>query len=750
MNHCLHAPRTARILLLAVWSAIALGDSILGAESPQPPSFHRDVMAVLSKAGCNAGVCHGNKNGKGGFKLSLRGEDPAQDFLTLTREQAGRRINPLDPEASLILRKATLAVSHAGGLRFARDSLEYTLLRDWIAAGARRELSQPPQLAALRVTPPEGLLVEPADRISLRVEAVFRDGSRRDVTRLAVYEPSEPIVRISADGDVVGESLGETTVIVRYLERQTPVRLAFVPARPDFRWTAPEPANFIDRHVFARLRSLRIHPAALCDDTAFLRRAYFDLLGIPPSGEEARRFAADASLEKRSRLVDGLLERAEFADFWGQKWSDLLRNEERTLDRKGVENFYAWIRQAVARDVPLDQFARELIASRGSTYTSPAANYYRAMRDPFTRAESTAQLFLGVRLQCARCHNHPFDRWTQDDYYGWANWFARVDYKILENRRLDRNDEHEFDGEQIVFMRASGDVANPRTGAPAVPRFLHRDAPAAPEGSDRLLRLSEWITSAENRQFAHVQANRIWYHLLGRGIVHPIDDFRETNPPSNPELLDALAEEFARSSFRLKPLIRHIMNSHTYQAAAQTDDTNGDDQRHFSHALVRRLAAEQLLDAFSLTLDVPLQFSGYPDGLRAGQLPGVRAVRVRDQPPRGEERFLQLFGKPPRLQPCECERSSEASLNQAFQLISGPLLNDWLTRPQNRLGQWLQSGRPDAELIDELYWTALSRPPASAEVEAAERHLRGAADRRRALEDIAWAVLNSNEFLLRR
>jgi hypothetical protein len=473
-------------------------------------------------------------------------------------------------------------------------------------------------------------------------------------------------------------------------------------------------------------------------------------LGLVPTAGAARAFVADASPDKRARLVDELLERPEFAECWAAKWSDLLRNEEKTLDRKGVETFHGWIRRSLAKNKPLDQFVRELIAARGSTYLVPAANFWRGMRDPLTRAEATAQVFLGVRLQCAKCHNHPFDRWTQDDYYSWSNLFSRVRYRVLENRRRDENDEHEFDGEQIVCMTRDGNIDDPRTGAAPPARFLGVRAASVPDDADRLLALADWIARPENLLFANAQANRIWYHLFGRGIVDPVDDFRATNPPSNPALLEALSRELVAHQFDLRHMLRTIMRSHTYQASCATNDTNREDETNFSHTIERRLPAEVLLDAISRVAEAPLAFEGYPAGLRAGELPGVRAVRDRDAPLRPADQFLKLFGKPPRLQSCECERSSETTLSQTFQLVSGGVMNELLGRPDNRIGRLLAQGASDSQIVDELYWSALSRGPTSAELAETLAYLAGSDRRREKLEDVLWGLLNSNEFLLRR
>jgi hypothetical protein len=712
-------------------------------------SFRNDVMAVLSKAGCNLGTCHGNQNGKAGFKLSLRGEDAEWDHRALTRDMFGRRTNPNDPDQSLVLLKATAQLAHEGGQRFKNDSREYAMLREWIMGGMKDDGQVAPTPSRLIVTPAEKILIEPSKEVQFRVEAEFTDGSRRNVTSLACYEPSAQSVKVTPDGLAQSTRAGEATVIVRYLNQQVPVRLAFVPNRPAFAWSNPRAENFIDEHIFAKLKSLRINPSEVCSDTEFVRRAYLDLPGILPTADEARSFAKDRDGRKRARFIDELLQRPEFADFWALKWADLLRNEEKVLDTKGVQAFYRWIRQSVAENKPVDQFVRELLTARGSTYENPAANYFRALRDPVTRAESTAQLFLGTRLQCARCHNHPFDRWTQADYYDWADVFAPVAYKIIDNRRRDGLDTHEFNGEQIVWRSDKSEVKNPRTGKPARARLLGSVTPMESEEGE-LERLANWLTSPGNKLFARAQVNRIWYHLIGRGIVDPIDDFRPTNPPSIPSLLDALADEFAQHKYDLRHIVRVIMNSRAYQTSVMPNESNVSDESNFSHTLVRRLTAEQLLDAQNEVTGVPSRFNGYPAGVHAAQIPGVRAARGRERKLSDADVFLKVFGKPERVLTCECERSMETTMGQAFQLISGPGINELLTESDNRLGKLLKSGKPPEAMVNELYWTALSRAPTVAESEQCAKRLTAAKDQRRALEDLTWALLNAKEFVLRR
>jgi hypothetical protein len=743
--HAIRPRPSVRAVLLCL-TFLALG-SPAGAA---PVSFRNEVMAVLSRAGCNQGACHGNQNGKNGFKLSLRGQAPAFDLGVLSRDALARRADPLQPDQSLLLLKATASAPHEGGKRFDRSSPEYDLLRRWIAEGMRPDPPTAAVLRSLEVTPSQQVLVEPAGSVALHVRAVFSNGQVHDVTRLAVFEPSNLVVRVDADGVARRQSTGEASILVRYLDRQATVQLAFVPARPGFVWPDPPASNYIDQHVFAKLRTLRMRPAPLCSDSVFIRRAYLDALGVLPSADETRRFLADSRSDKRARLIDDLLTRPEFADFWALKWSDLLRNEEKVLDRKGVQLFHAWIRRCIIDGEPLNEFARELIAGRGSTYSQPAANYYRALRDPQARAEATAQVFLGVRLQCARCHNHPFERWTQDDYHSLAAFFARVQYRIVENNRRDRLDKHEFDGEQVVWMDRSGEITHPASGGVLRPRFLGADTPTFAADADRLLALADWVARPDNPFFARAQANRIWQHLLGRGIVEPGDDFRASNPPSNGPLLEALTHDFAEHRFDLRHLVRTIMNSRTYQLSAEPDETNRDDEANFSHALIRPLQAEQLLDALGQVTGAPARFPGFPAGMRAGQLPGVFAARARGKGAGDAEKFLTAFGKPVRSLSCECERSDDTTLNQAFQLITGPQLNAMLAEPDNHLGRLLASSKSDAAIVEEFYLAALCRPPTARERGRALEMLGHAHDRRAALEDLVWALVNAKEFLLRR
>lgn len=732
--------RIALAVLLCGHGLLRAGD--------RPVSFRNDVMAVLAKGGCNAGPCHGNSKGKAGFKLSLRGQDSDFDYNALVRDMFGRRINTAEPDKSLILLKPTTTIAHEGGKRFTKDSLEYDILRRWIAAGAPRDATNEPTVTSLEVTPKSQILLEPDFKARLTAKATYSDGTVRDVSRIAIYEPANLAMHASSDGLITAEDPGETTVMVRYLNQQVPVRLAFVPARPGFKWSNPKPYNSVDRFIDAKLKTLRMNPSPVVDDNTFVRRAFLDLLGMLPTADEARHFVFAHDEKKRSKLVDQLLERPEFADHWALKWADLLRVEEKSLDRKGVDLFFRWIREGISTNKPIDQFVREIITARGSTYQNPPANFYRSTRTATERGETAAQVFLGIRLRCAQCHNHPFDKWTQDDYYDWADLFAQVDYKVLENRYRDNLDKHAFEGEQVIFTALNGAVKNPRNNHDAEPRFLGLARPL-PENKDRLPALAAWLTSPKNPLFAKVQVNRIWFHLMGRGIVDPIDDFRTTNLPTHPELLDALTAEFIKSGFDLKHIIRVIMSSRAYQASALPNDSNADDTINYSHASVRRLEAEEMLDALSQVTGAPLRFNGYPDGMRAGQIPGVHAIAMRHGRVTDADTFLTVFGKPERLLSTEEERSCATNLGQAFQLMTGPALTELLSDKNGRLDRLIASGRSATGMIDELYWTALTRPPTPAETAAFGKHLDQAKDKRAALEDITWALVNSKGFVMR-
>lgn len=745
-------PTFQMIVLLCAVIAWACSEPIQAeTNDAEPVTFERDVMSVLSKAGCNAGTCHGNINGKGGFFLSLRGQDPEFDYKQLVMAASGRRIDPIVAQDSLTLLKATGKVAHEGGKRFTEGSPEHTLLVRWIKAGMPAPDTTAPKVTSLQVSCNHSVLYLPTSEAQLTVTACFSDGSKRDVTRLAVYEPSDPTVTASLDGLIRFSQPTVVTVLVRYLAGQQPIQLACRSTPSQFTWSDPPQQNWIDSYIFKRLQELKINPAPLADDSTFLRRASLDLRGILPTADEARQFLQDSSADKRTAIVDQYLASPEFASFWAQKWSDIMRNEEKTLDANGVEKLFTWMKTQFAQDLPLDQFVQQIITSRGRTYDNPAANYWRAHRDAFIRSETTAQVFLGVRLQCAKCHNHPFDRWSQDEYYQWSSVFEGIDYEIIANERKDNLDKHEFIGDQIVQVKLGATVKNARTGKPASPKFLG-DANDLDDESDRLERLAQWMTAPDNRMFARAQVNRIWFHMMGVGQVEPIDDLRATNPPSHPELFERLADEFVHSGFSLKQMVRTIALSRTYQLDSKLDrsglaETEQIDPRLLASAVVRRLTAEQIIDAQSQILGIPASFEGYPAGTRAIDVAGVERVRRKQS---SGDQFLRQFGKPSRLLACECERSNEATLGQALTLVGGSSLHERLKQSDNRLGKILAQSTEPAKIVDELYWSTLSRPASADELST----VLGAMNQtqqppREFFEDLQWALLNSKELLFR-
>lgn len=701
---------------------------VRGQETPERVSFVYGAEVALTKQGCNQGACHGSPSGKGGFRLSLRAYDPELDLLTLVREGFNRRTNVFDPAQSLLLRKPLMEVAHGGGKRLSLSDPSYALLRDWIAEGCQADPADQPTCVGVEVYPRVRTLHAPAWRQQLVVLAKFSDGSLRDVTRLASFSSSdEGVASVTDAGLVTGSERGAAAILVRYLENMQTASLTFLRDVPGFRWPNPPESNYIDREVFAQLRTLQFVPSELSSDAEFVRRVHLDVLGMLPTSDEVREFLADTRPDKRARLIDALLGRPEYAEFWGQKWADLLRVKKDKVSAAGVPKFHRWLVSAVRENLPYDEFARQLLLAEGSTYATPPANYYRATTDSADCTETTTQLFLGVRMQCAKCHNHPFERWTQDNYYGITAFFQRVQRK----KTADPD-------ELVVFVARQGEVTQPRTGKTMKPWLPLVGDAELPADADRREAFVQWLTGPENPFFARVEVNRIWGHLLGRGIVEPVDDFRESNPPTNPALLDALAADFIRHGFDRKHVLRTILNSRTYQLSSRKHDLNRTDTKYFSHARARMLSAEQLLDAICLVTGVAEKFPGLPSGMRAAALPS----------PDVNHEFLKVFGQPARESACACERSSDSNLSQALQMINGPLVHGKLRDPGNRFRGWLADKQPLDQIVRELYLSALSREPSAGELDAALKHIASSGDDpARGLEDVCWALLNANEFL---
>ena len=693
----------------------------------EPVSFLYGTLAALTKQGCNSGGCHGSPSGKGGFRLSLRGYDPVLDSVTLEREHLNRRTNRFAPLESLLLLKPMARVPHGGGVRLKESDAAYPLLSDWIAEGGRVAGDDNLRCVSIEVFPRERVLHFPAHSQQLVVQAHFSDGNVRDITDLAVYSSSEDaIAKVDDRGLVVAGDAGEVAVLVQFLEYAETARLTFLRDVPGFAWNDPPTNNFVDRHVFAKLRKMKILPSELASDAEFVRRIYLDLVGVLPTAVETEKFLASEDPAKRSRLVDELLEHPGFAEFWATKWGDLLRINNKTMSGPGVHKFHRWLVKSVRENMPYDEFVRSLVTSQGSTFSTPPANYYRAASNTDDCTETTAQLFVGVRIQCAKCHNHPFERWTQDNYYGLSAFFGRVQRKKVSAT-----------GEVLIWVSREGEVTQPRTGQTMKPWLPFVGELDLPEGVDRREVFAQWLTSTENPLLAKVEANRVWAHLMGRGIVEPVDDFRDSNPPANAELLEALAEDFKRSGFDRKHLIRTIASSRTYQLASRGNELNRHDFKYASHARTRMLTAEQLLNAICQLTGVDESFEGLPEGTLATALPS---------PDYGKD-FLKIFGKPLRDTACECERGSTSDLARVMELINGPLVHDKVKSSNNRLRLMVKEGASNSDILRVLYLLAYSRPPNAQEFKTALDYLSVATDRLEGLEDLVWTIINSKEFL---
>ena len=702
--------------------------AVMGIDQPSAVSFKNDTLAALTKAGCNQGACHGSPSGKGGFRLSLRGFDPPLDQMTLRAEFFGRRVNLMTPAESLLLKKPLMEVAHGGGRRLKKGDACYQVLHDWIGEGMRVDEPNTPELVRLQVLPSQRVLREGAPRQQVIALGHFSDGSVRDLTPLTVFSSSnESVATVGTHGLVQKGGRGETAVLARYLDKMDTSYITFLEEVPGFAWNNPPEHNFVDTLAFEKLKTLQILPSDLCTDDEFLRRAYLDTTGRLPTIDQTLAFLQDTTPDKRNRLIDQLIESDDFAEFWTLKWSDVLRSNSKKLKTAGVYKFRRWVFESLRDDKPLDQFARELLTAGGSVSENPPANYWRASRDPHDAVETTVQLFLGIRIQCAKCHNHPFERWSQDNYYGIAAAFTRIGRKTAGVGGED----------EVIFATHAGEIQQPRTGQTMKVHLLLKGDVDVPADQDRRKVFADWLTAADNPFFARAAVNRIWGHLMGRGLVEPVDDFRDSNPPSNAKLLDALAAKFIENGYRQKHIVRTIMQSRLYQLSSRKNDFNRDDEIYNSHAGTRLLSAEQLLDAICQVTGMPESFSGLP--------PGTRAVELVEPP--ADHQFLKIFGQPAREMACQCERSSESNLSQALQMINGPVVHNKLRDANGRIAKLMAEGKPDDEIIRTLYFAALCREPVAEEVDAAKRHLAAASDRKLALEDVGWAVLNSKEFL---
>jgi hypothetical protein len=713
-------------LQVSVPVTVEQGDQFL------PVDFARDVVPILTKAGCNGGGCHGKADGRGSFQLSLFGFDPAADLDAVVNGSRGRRLFLENPENSLLLRKPRGGLSHGGGRRLTRGDQDYERLRRWIAAGAPA-LPGAAQLARIEVTP--GLCISGHNlRQQVLVTAIYDDASRRDVTRLTEFRSNDPLVAVVNEHGVVTtqERFGETAIVCIYQGCVGVARILVPVAGATAEWPKLPRGNFIDDHVFAKLRQIGLAPSALVDDAGFLRRASLQLTGRLPTALEVSRFLADHSPTKRRRLVEQLAGSSASADYFAQKWADVLRNKRgRQRDREaGTIAFHRWIRNALAENMPYDQFAEAILTVTGPAAVHPPAQWYAEVRTLDRFVDDTAQVFLGIRVGCARCHHHPFEQITQEDYFGLAAFFARVGRKGGEG-------EGDLKSNEVIFVKPTGTVRHPRTGVVVPPHGLGGEAIAAPVYEDPRRQLVEWMRRPDNPYFARAFVNRAWAHFFGRGLVDPLDDMRTTNPASNEPLLDALAQEFVKSRFDMRHLVRLICTSTTYQLSAEPNGVNLQDSRACARFYPQRLPAEALLDAVDVVTGARTHYADLPDDTTATQLP-------YEDPYNG---FLKLFGKPSRESACECERVASPTLSQALFLMNDGFIQTKLKSKSGRAGRMAKDARSANVKIDELFLTALSRPPTAEERKKARDYLQSEPDAEEAWRNLIWVLLNTKEFL---
>jgi hypothetical protein len=715
--------------------------TVAGVTAEPVIDYLEQVRPALYKAGCNMGACHAAQHGQGGFKLSVFGFDPAADRNGMVRDAMGRRINVLEPADSLLLRKPTMQVPHSGGRRLEIGSRDYELLAAWIRSGAPGPGVERP-LAQLVVTPRERT-GEPGLTQQLRVDAVYTDGTSRDVTAWAKFDSmDEGLVSVTRDGFCTVNGRGQAPVMVRF-EGASDIAMFVIPYGPPAKLEGWVDQNAIDTLAANKFRELGIEPSPLCDDATFLRRIFLDATGTLPTREEVEEFQGSAQsglsvVDRRTQWIDRVLALVDspkrglynerYAAYWTLKWSDLIRNNSRDLQETGMWALHNWIKGAFRENLSFDKFVSQLVQGKGSSFSNGPANYFIVNNTPQILAESTSQLFLGTRLTCAQCHHHPFEKYSQDDYYGFAAFFARTGLKSSQEFGL-------FGGERVVIIRTGGEVHQPRTGKRMPPKPL--DAEPVDHPLDRRIALAQWITSPTNPAFARATVNRYVSYLLGRGLVEPVDDLRATNPPTNPAMLQMLSEDFVKQGFDLKQLIRTIMVSRLYQLDSQPSAQNVADSRFYSHFEVKRLSAEPLLDAIDSAAGTQTKFKNLPLGTRAIEIPDA------DYP----DYFLNTFAKPRRMSVCECERSPDANLAQALHTLNGDIVASKIALKTGRVQRLLAEKTPHRDIVTDLYYATLSRAPSSAELSASEGLLSEYPSPHECYEDLLWALMNSKAFL---
>ncbi len=692
--------------------------------------YVRDFLPNLGKYGCNQGTCHGAQQGRKGFKLSLRGYDPLYDYRALVDDVSGRRFNRAQPSESLMLLKPTQGVPHEGGFLFDENSRPYKTIAQWIAEGCK--YSETPRPTKLELFPATPMLEKRGEHQQVLVIAHYPDGTTRDVTREALFEASNfEVATVTKSGLIQAVRRGETAVLVRYEGAYGNLDVAVLGNREGFAWTPAPEHNFIDLHVNHKLEHMKALPSAICTDAEFLRRVSLDLIGLPASVAETRAFLEDPreSRGKREAKIEDLLNTSEYVDHWTLKWSDLLLSNRKFIKEPGVWAFRNWIRQSLAENKPYDEFVFELLTASGNSQENPAANYYRIAREPREVMENMTQVFLGTRFVCAQCHDHPFEKWTQTQYFELSSYFGGVGRRGAGT-----------EAEVVYDLRNPATVMHGGTGQPAPAKFPFavNGYEAAPSDVPRL-QLAKWLISSENPYFAKSLTNRYWSYLMGRGIIDPVDDIRLSNPPSNPALLNALTADFVAHKFDLKHLLKTITSSHTYQRSFVPNEWNKDDDINYSHAAPRRLQAEPLYDAIMVASGAPLGVPGAPTGFRASQLPDA-SVNVP---------FLDMFGRAPRESPCECERSSEVSLAQTLTLINGPTISDAIAHPQGLIQKLVAANTPPREAATDIYLSVLNRMPDDTELNQSIQYLTEQGLQAGG-QDLMWALINSPAFLFNR
>ncbi|MEX0712847.1 MAG: DUF1549 domain-containing protein [Pirellulales bacterium] len=692
----------------------------------RPISFKLDVMPVFMRAGCNTGSCHGAARGKDGFRLSLFGFDPVGDHFRLTRELGYRRINLALPQESLLMEKVDGSVPHTGGKRFDRDSEYHNTLLRWLEAGAPLDAGETPQVLGVDLYPKQIVLEGEGATQQMVARARYADGTDRDVTNLAVFlSNNDNSAAISPDGLVTAAARGEAFVMARFETHTVGSQVLALPQGLEYTPPAETPVNYVDELVNAKLRKLRILPSEICGDEVFLRRATIDITGLLPTELEYHEFMADADPQKRAKLIDRLLERKEFSEIWAMKWAELLTvKSSNQVSYKSMFLYSNWLTGQISNNVPLNQMVQEVLGATGGTFKNPATNYYQIETDTLKVSENVAQVFMGIRTQCAQCHNHPFDRWTMDDYYSFAAFFSQIGRKTGEDYR-----------ETIVFNSGGGEVAHPVGGRVMPPKFLGGPAPDV-AGKDRRKVLAEWLASPENPYFATSVANRVWDHFFGIGIIQPVDDVRISNPASNPELFQALGDRFTQYNYDFKQLVRDICNSQTYQRSTQRNASNESDELNFAHSRIRRIRAENLLDSITQVTETKDKFQGLPLGSRAVQIADGGTSTY----------FLTTFGRSTRSTVCSCEVKTEPNLSQSLHMINGDTVEGKI-QAGGVVQRMLSEGKTPDQVIQSLYIRTLCRQPTAEELTALKAAVADEPDPKRALDDVFWALLNSREFV---